>query len=101
MAQERVVHARSARIVREGVPDDHDLRGERDRNAVDIVPERYKIIFDLNPISLFINAYRRVVLQDISPGWDRLLLGLAISLATFIIGYYLFKRLERGFADHI
>ena len=68
---------------------------------VDIVPERYKIIFDLNPISLFINAYRRVVLQDISPGWDRLLLGLAISLATFIIGYYLFKHLERGFADHI
>jgi len=68
---------------------------------VDIVPERYKLIFDLNPNSLFINAYRRVVLQDISPGLERLLLGLVIALATFLVGYYIFKRLERGFADYI
>jgi ABC-type polysaccharide/polyol phosphate export permease len=28
-------------------------------------------------------------------------LGLGISLATFIIGYYVFKKLEPGFADRI
>lgn len=68
---------------------------------VDIVPERYKIIFDLNPLSLVINAYRRVLLSDISPGWDRLLLGFVAASATFFVGYFLFKRMEAGFADRI
>jgi len=63
---------------------------------VDIVPDRYRILFDLNPNSLLINAYRRVVLLDLSPGSERLLLGLGIALGTFVIGYYLFKRLESG-----
>jgi ABC-type polysaccharide/polyol phosphate export permease len=68
---------------------------------VDIVPERYEIIFDLNPNALFVNAYRRVVLDGVSPGADRLLLGLGIALLTFLIGYYLFKKMEPRFADRI
>ena len=68
---------------------------------VDIVPERYKIVFDLNPLALVINAYRRVLLSDISPGWDRLLLGFVAASATFLVGYFLFKRMEAGFADRI
>jgi ABC-type polysaccharide/polyol phosphate export permease len=68
---------------------------------VDIVPERFKIIFDLNPLALFVNAYRRVLLMETSPGWDRLLLGFAVAFLTFVVGYYLFKRMEAGFADRI
>ncbi len=68
---------------------------------VDIVPERYNIVFDLNPNWLFINAYRRVILHGVSPGVDRLLLGLGVALLTFLVGYYLFKRMEPRFADRI
>jgi len=68
---------------------------------VDLVPDKYRILFDLNPNSLFINAYRRVVLQGVSPGEDRLLLGLTVAVLTFIVGYFLFKRMESGFADRI
>ncbi len=68
---------------------------------VDIVPERFKIIFDLNPLALVVNAYRRVLLMETSPGWDRLLLGFAAAFLTFVIGYYIFKRMEAGFADRI
>jgi len=68
---------------------------------VDIVPERYKIVFDLNPNALFVNAYRRVVLQGVSPGTDRVLVGLGVALLTFVIGYYVFKKLEPRFADRI
>ena len=67
----------------------------------DIVPDRYQILFDLNPNALFINAYRRVVLEGVHPGTDRLLLGLGIATLTFLIGYYLFKRMEPRFADRI
>ncbi len=67
----------------------------------DIVPDKYQILFDLNPNALFINAYRRVVLEGVNPGADRLLLGLGIATLTFLIGYYLFKRMEPRFADRI
>ena len=68
---------------------------------VDLVPERYQIVYDLNPNSLFINAYRRVLLHGESPGLEKVLLGLAIAVVTFLIGYYLFKRMEPTFADRI
>lgn len=68
---------------------------------VDIVPERYQFVYDVNPNSLFINAYRRVLLHGESPGLEKVALGLAIALATFLIGYYLFKKMEPAFADRI
>lgn len=68
---------------------------------IDIVPDKYQILFDLNPLALFINAYRRVLLQGESPDFEKMFLGLGISLATFIIGYYIFKKTEPGFADRI
>jgi ABC-type polysaccharide/polyol phosphate export permease len=68
---------------------------------IDIVPERYQLLFDLNPLSLFINAYRRVLLHGESPDFEKMFLGLGISLATLLIGYYLFKKMEPGFADRI
>jgi len=66
-----------------------------------IVPDKYQFAYDINPNALFIDAYRRVVLLDSVPSLDRLLLGLGISLVTLFIGYYLFKKMERGFADSI
>ena len=68
---------------------------------VDKVPDKYHILFDINPNALMINAYRRVLLQDIGPGLDRVALGLAISLVAFAVGYYLFKKMEPSFADRI
>jgi lipopolysaccharide transport system permease protein len=68
---------------------------------VDLVPARYQFLYDLNPNSLFINAYRRVLLHGESPGLEKVVLGLAIALATFLAGYYLFKKMEPTFADRI
>lgn len=68
---------------------------------VDMVPPRYRFIFDLNPNSLFINAYRRAILHGQNPGIEKMLLGIAIATGTFLVGYYLFKKLEPHFADRI
>lgn len=67
---------------------------------VDIVPDRYEIIFDLNPNSLFIQTYRRVLLYGQEPEVGKVLLGALIAVATFCVGYYLFKKMEPGFADN-
>jgi homopolymeric O-antigen transport system permease protein len=66
-----------------------------------IVPDKYQWLFDINPISVFIDAYRRVILYDQSPDMPKFLLGLGISLCTCLVGYYFFKKLEPGFADRI
>jgi ABC-type polysaccharide/polyol phosphate export permease len=68
---------------------------------IDIVPEKYLWVFELNPNSLFINAYRRVILYGEAPGLDNVLIGALIAAVTFVVGYYLFKRMEAGFADSI
>ncbi len=69
--------------------------------SVDAVPQKYRVLFDINPNALFINAYRRVLLTDVSPGAERLLLGMGVAFAAFFIGYFLFKKMESGFADRI
>jgi len=68
---------------------------------VDIIPEQYRWIFDINPMAIFIHAYRRVLLHGDAPDLDRMAVGLVMSLVMFILGYYVFKKLEPGFADSI
>jgi lipopolysaccharide transport system permease protein len=66
-----------------------------------IVPDRFLWVYDINPNALLVDAYRRVILLDSVPAVDRLLIGFGISMVTLVIGYYLFKKMERGFADSI
>lgn len=61
----------------------------------------YQWVFDINPNAVLIDAYRRVILYDQQPDFKKVLLGLVIAVGTFLIGYYLFKRMESGFADSI
>jgi len=68
---------------------------------VSVVPAKYHFLYDLNPNSLFIDAYRRLMLQNQVPSPEKMLLGLAISIVTFLVGYYLFKKMEPSFADRI
>jgi ABC-type polysaccharide/polyol phosphate export permease len=66
-----------------------------------IVPSKYQFLFDINPMSLFVTAYRRVLLEDQNPDLEKTLLGLGIAVCTCLVGYYLFKKMEPGFADRI
>jgi len=68
---------------------------------VDIIPEQYRWIYEINPMAIFIHAYRRVLLHGDAPAVESMLVGLAISVVMFLIGYYAFKKLEPGFADSI
>jgi len=65
------------------------------------VPSKYHIMYDLNPNAVFIDAYRRLFLYGQVPAIDKMAIGLAVALVSFIVGYYIFKRMEPGFADSI
>jgi lipopolysaccharide transport system permease protein len=66
---------------------------------VSIVPDEYRLIFDLNPMSVFINAYREVIFAGGQPDVGHLGLAALVSTGVFIVGYWMFRSLGRGFAD--
>lgn len=58
-------------------------------------------IFKLNPMSHVINAYRDVFYVHAIPQVNNLIILLAISIVLLIIGYKIFKKLEKGFAEEL
>lgn len=66
---------------------------------VEFVPEKFRLIFKINPMSVLINAYRQGILARKPPLASHLLLALAVSLIVLSGGYLIFKKLEKGFAD--
>lgn len=67
--------------------------------ATEFFPQEYRWIFKINPMSVFINAYRQVLLAGDFPNMGSLGIGVAISLGMFFVAYRVFKKMEGTFAD--
>jgi lipopolysaccharide transport system permease protein len=67
----------------------------------DLVPNKYRIIFQLNPMAVIINAYRQTILGGGSPNYSSLLIALFLSLIVLLLGLAYFKSREKIFADNI
>lgn len=63
------------------------------------LPERFRGIFNINPLTLIIEQAREVVLNGRSPDLPALGLYLLVGLIVCIAGYRLFAVMKRGFAD--
>jgi lipopolysaccharide transport system permease protein len=66
---------------------------------VEAVPDRYRAVYSLNPMVGIIEGYRAVLLKGSVPSPELLLPAAAVAVASFVCGYWLFKRLEFRFAD--
>jgi lipopolysaccharide transport system permease protein len=66
-----------------------------------MVPERYRWLYDLNPMVGIIEGFRASVLKGAAPQLDLLAVSLVISVVLFVLGYALFKQREFEFADVI
>ena len=70
--------------------------------AASIVPERWRLLYSLNPALGFIEGFRWALLGGESPLTVQM---VAIStlgaLVAFVSGAFIFRRIERGFADVI
>ena len=67
----------------------------------DIVPPNYKVLFQLNPMAVIINAYRQTILAGGSPNYFGLAVAFIVSISTLYLGLAFFKNRERIFADNI
>ena len=64
-----------------------------------MVPESLRFILLLNPMAYFVGIYRQCVLGSGAPALADFAVAAAFSVATFVAGGFVFRRLRRGFAD--
>ncbi len=64
-----------------------------------IIPQRYHLIYQLNPVSAVVLACRNILLDGIAPPTSLLWKLLAVSCLSLFAGGGLFRRLKRRFAD--
>lgn len=68
---------------------------------IELIPERFRWIFLLNPVARIIISLRNSVIYHISPQSGDLLYITLSSFLLLAVGYLVFKRLEPGFAEEL
>lgn len=67
---------------------------------VSFVPENLREFYFLNPMAGILESYRDILIRGILPG-NYFLISTILSILIFIIGYWVFNRLQPLFADII
>lgn len=68
---------------------------------IDAVPQSFRWILALNPLTPLVENARRVTVQGLPPDWPSLGLSLVVGSLVAIIGYAWFVSTKRAFADVI
>ena len=66
-----------------------------------LIPDRFRWILYMNPMTNFINQYRNVFYYKTNPDFFVLEIMFMISIAVLCIGYFVFSKLEKGFAEEV
>ena len=69
--------------------------------AVSAVPDRWRGLYFLNPLSGLLEAFRWSLLGTGQPHWPALAYTAAVAAAVLVAGAFSFKKMERKFADVI
>ena len=67
----------------------------------DIFPDNLSWILKINPMAYLVNAYRDIFLYHQNPSLYGLIIVGVFSVGIFIIGYIVFERLQKGFAEEV
>ena len=69
--------------------------------SVDMVPENLRPLFYLNPMTSILVCFRAVLYGKTAPRLSDLLLALGAGLFFLLLGWYVFGRLEKRFAEEL
>lgn len=67
----------------------------------EIIPARFAILIDANPLTYFIDIVRIPVHEGVLPPMHALGIATGAALASLVIGWAIFRRLARGFYPHL
>lgn len=69
--------------------------------AGNTIPEAFSFIIKYNPMAHIITGYRDIFYNQTRPDFISLGIVLLVSIALTIIGYLIFKKLQKGFAEEL
>ena len=69
--------------------------------SLDQVPADFKWISNLNPMAYLIDCYRNIFYEGKMPNLQYLGIALCFGLGFSIIGYFIFRKLEKRFAEEL
>lgn len=69
--------------------------------SISMVPEQFKKILTINPMTHLLEIYRALILQGRFPEWGGVLYFCFFSLILFVIGEKIFYRLKPVFDDYL
>jgi len=64
-----------------------------------LVPEKWRLLYSLNPMAGVIEGFRWALLGKASPDFGIIAVSTGVVIALLIGGIVYFKRMERTFAD--
>jgi lipopolysaccharide transport system permease protein len=66
---------------------------------VSAVPERFRVIVHVNPLTPILEAFRATILSSAPPAWGPWCLLTLVSGVGAVLGYAWFMQTRKGFAD--
>lgn len=67
--------------------------------SADRLPEDFRRLMYLNPLTFIIEQARNVAMWDKLPDWQGLLIAIGVGLLVAWLGFVVFQRTRQGFAD--
>jgi lipopolysaccharide transport system permease protein len=64
-----------------------------------IIPERWRVLYGLNPMAGVVEGFRWALLGQENLAWDLVFVSVLVVLALLISGLFYFRRTEHEFAD--
>lgn len=65
------------------------------------LPQHLQGLINLNPMKHFIDAYRAIFYYKEAPNMQALFVLSFLSIGVLLLGYVIFKKLEKGFAEEV
>ncbi|MGQ0732041.1 MAG: ABC transporter permease [Acidobacteriota bacterium] len=69
--------------------------------SLDIVPDRFRLFFLLNPLSAIVEGFRATLLFGRAPDWTVVTIAVGLVFGLFAAAVISFKRMDKYFADVI
>ena len=69
--------------------------------GVDMVPKEYLVIFNLNPMTPIVIAFRDILYYGKEPNIDTLASAVIFGLLFLLMGFIVFNYLKKSFAEEL
>jgi ABC-type polysaccharide/polyol phosphate export permease len=69
--------------------------------SFEIIPQQYREIYQYNPVAALVMGMRDIVQHGQPPATTLLVKLFLVSFATFVVGWVVFRRMERSFYNYL